>query len=623
MNVLTADKLSMSYSDKSLFEDLSISLAKGEKIAIIAANGTGKSTLLKILAGEEIPDEGTVVFRKGIRLGYLEQSPDLNNSLSVIDAILDKNHPVMALLIEYELLLVHGNSDDIKFQNLLVKIDNENAWGLEAKIREVLSKLGINDIDKKISELSGGQRKRVVLAKMLLEDKDILILDEPTNHLDLDMIEWLEKYLKKLNRSVIIVSHDRYFIDSICSSILELANGTIYKYKGNYANFLEKRNSRIESSNTEIKKYKNLYRKELEWMKRQPKARGTKQKARVNSFDGIKEKAFSGEIENKTAITMQMNRMGNKILELEYVCKSYDDLLLLDNFSHIFKKKEKVGIVGKNGVGKTTLLKMITGHVKPDKGKVRIGETISIGYFSQDGMNLDDDKLVIDAIRDVAEYIDTGDGSYMSAKKLLTHFNFDGKKQFQKISHLSGGEKKRLYLLTILVNNPNFLILDEPTNDLDIETLNIFEEFLSGYQGCVLLVTHDRYFMDKLVDHIFVFEGNGIIKDINGNYSDYRADKLTSSVKTVVENSDSSKISNQKNKSPRSGLTFKEKRELEEAELEIDKLESIKASLMNKLSGTESDHTLINTWSVELNEAEEKINELTSRWMELEEKKKN
>ncbi len=621
MNILAADHLSKSYSDKPLFQDLSISLTKGEKVALIGANGCGKSTLLRILANRESADTGTSVIRKGTQLGYLEQDPVLDPELTVIDAILDKDHPVKGLLNEYELLIAKNDKDPKRMQELLNKIDNANAWSFEARIREVLSRLGLHDFDKKVKELSGGQKKRTALAQLLLDDLDLIILDEPTNHLDLDMIEWLEEYLVKLNRTVLLVSHDRYFVDQVCNAILELEDGKLFKYQGNYGYYLEKREERIEAEQSEIKKYRNLYRKELDWMRKQPRARGTKQKARVKAFDEIEDKAFSGKTESSKSITMQMDRLGSKIIEFENLCKSFDKRVLIKDFSHVFKKGEKVGIVGKNGAGKTTLLKMVTGEIKPDDGRIKKGETLNIGYFSQDGLKLNDEKLVIDVIRDITEYVDTGKGSYMNAKQFLSHFLFDGNKQFRKVGTLSGGEKKRLYLLSILVTNPNFLILDEPTNDLDIVTLNILEAFLDEYQGCLMMVTHDRYFMDRIVDHIFVFEDNGVIKDIHGNYTDYRNEAKDKAREQSNNGSQKDGPDDTKVSKPRKGLSFKEKYELEQIESELNVSESKAKELLALMDKGTDDHQQVHKWSEAYGELQRKIDQLTERWLILEEKK--
>lgn len=620
MNYLAAEGLSKSFTETPLFTDISISLQKNQKMALIAANGTGKSTLLKILAGKETPDSGSVSVRNGIAIGYLEQDPKMDPSLSVMDAVFDGSNPVLKALGDYEVLSALGEkADHDELQRLIDLIDSLQAWDFEAKAREILSRLGIHRLDQKSATLSGGQKKRVALAKLLIEEPDLLLLDEPTNHLDLDMIEWLENYLKNLNKTVMMISHDRYFIDQVCDTIAELDRNKIYIYKGNYAYYLEKKEEREFREGREIDKARNLMRTELEWMRRQPKARGTKQKARIDSFYRLEEKAGSAKADDKMKMTMQMSRMGSKILELENICKSYGDHVLFHNFSHIFKRGEKVGIVGKNGTGKSTLLNMIMGSVKPDAGRIKAGETMVFGYYNQEGMNLPADKRVIDVVKDIAEYVETGNGNYLNVSQFLNHFRFKGSKQHNLVSKLSGGEKRRLHLLTILLRNPNFLILDEPTNDLDIVTLNLLEDFLQDYEGCMLLVTHDRYFMDRLVDHIFVLEGNGKVKDINGNYTEYREETRLS----VREQSAAGKEKPAADNSPKEKpvkLSYKEKKELESLEKEISDLEAEKARIENLLSESSTDPEKLQEASVSYKKISEALDEKSMRWLELSEK---
>lgn len=634
MNYLTAESLSKAYDETPLFENLNISLNANQKMALIAANGSGKTTLLLMLAGKEIPDKGKVTSRNGITIGYLEQQPEFYAEATVMDSIFKKDHPVLHALGEYEKCLDEGDKADHKLmQQLIDKIDALQAWDYEAKAHEILGKLGIHDFDKQIKHLSGGQKKRVALAKLLIEEPDLLLLDEPTNHLDLDMIEWLENYLYSLNKTVLLVTHDRYFLDKVCDTIAELDNGILYVYSGNYAYFLEKKNERELQQASEIDKAKNIYRRELDWMRRQPKARSTKQKARIDSFYEIEEKVTSVRLEEKLSIGMQMQRMGSKILELENVCKSYDDKTLLKDFSYTFKRGEKIGIVGRNGVGKSTLLNMIMGSVKPDKGKIRQGETILFGYYSQDGIQLKEDHRVIDVVKDIAEYVEIGKGKgkWLPVSQFLNHFNFPGPKQHSFVSKLSGGEKRRLYLLTILVKNPNFLILDEPTNDLDIVTLNILEDFLREFEGCILMVTHDRYFMDKLVDHVFVFEEDGKIKDIHGNYTDYRNEiveeikiksRLLSGEKFKIKGTRNlgSEIPENVNGGIKKGLTYKEKKELEQLEKEMSELENKKTVLVEKMNNSNLKHDKLHQYSVQYNETVKMIDEKTERWILLSDK---
>ena len=625
MNYLTTESLSKAYNETPLFENLNISLSANQKMALIAANGSGKTTLMRILAGKETPDSGRVTMRNGITLGYLEQQPEFHPESKVMDCIFKSDHPVLHALGEYEKCLDQGDKADPKLmQELIDKIDSLQAWDFENRAHEILGKLGIHDLEKQIKNLSGGQKKRVALAKLLVEEPDLLLLDEPTNHLDLDMIEWLENYLCSLNKTLLLVTHDRYFLDSVCDTISELDKGKLYTYTGNYKYFLEKKSEREMAEASEIDKAKNLYRKELDWMRRQPRARTTKQKARIDSFYDVEEKATSRQIEDKLSLTMQMQRMGSKILELENICKSYNDKTLLKDFSYTFKKGEKIGIVGRNGVGKSTLLNMIMGTVKPDKGKIRQGETILFGYYSQDGIQLKEDKRVIDVVKDIAEYVETskGKGKWINASQFLNHFNFSGSRQHSFVSKLSGGEKRRLYLLTILIKNPNFLILDEPTNDLDIVTLNILEDFLQDYEGCILMVTHDRYFMDKLVDHVFVFEGEGKIKDIHGNYTDYRNESVAYGQQSAVDKAykQIEKKSNKSNQSEKKGLSFKEKKELETLEKEMESLEKQKTELIEKMNNGNLVHDELNKCSVLYNETLKLIDRKSERWLELSEK---
>lgn len=625
MNYLTTESLSKAYNETPLFENLNISLSANQKMALIAANGSGKTTLMRILAGKETPDSGRVTMRNGITLGYLEQQPEFHPESKVMDCIFKSDHPVLHALGEYEKCLDQGDKADPKLmQELIDKIDSLQAWDFENRAHEILGKLGIHDLEKQIKNLSGGQKKRVALAKLLVEEPDLLLLDEPTNHLDLDMIEWLENYLCSLNKTLLLVTHDRYFLDSVCDTISELDKGKLYTYTGNYKYFLEKKSEREMAEASEIDKAKNLYRKELDWMRRQPRARTTKQKARIDSFYDVEEKATSRQIEDKLSLTMQMQRMGSKILELENIYKSYNDKTLLKDFSYTFKKGEKIGIVGRNGVGKSTLLNMIMGTVKPDKGKIRQGETILFGYYSQDGIQLKEDKRVIDVVKDIAEYVETskGKGKWINASQFLNHFNFSGSRQHSFVSKLSGGEKRRLYLLTILIKNPNFLILDEPTNDLDIATLNILEDFLQDYEGCILMVTHDRYFMDKLVDHVFVFEGEGKIKDIHGNYTDYRNESVAYSQQSAVDKAykQIEKKSNKSDQPAKKGLTFKEKKELETLEKEMESLEKQKTELIEKMNNGNLAHDELNKCSVLYNETLKLIDRKSERWLELSEK---
>jgi len=618
VNILNAESLSKAFIETPLFRDISISLAFKQKAALIAANGTGKTTLLRIIAGLETADSGQVSIRNGVKVGYLEQEPDLNPEETIKKSLFNSDNPVMKCIGDYELCLTKGeHADQDELQHLMSQMDELNAWGYEAKATEILGMLNIHDLTRQIKFLSGGQKKRLALAHLLIEEPDLFILDEPTNHLDLDMIEWLEKYLARMNKTMLIVTHDRYFLDGVCDSIYELENGKIYLHKGNYAYFLEKKHDREFREGRELDKAANLYKTELEWMRRQPRARTTKQKARIDSFYEVEKKANSGKVDDKLKLTMQMTRMGSKILEFENVCKSYDGKVLFKDFSYTFKRGEKIGVLGRNGCGKSTLLNIVMDQVKPDKGRIRTGETMVYGYYYQEGMQLKEDKRVIDVARDIAEYVETGDGNWMGVSQFLNHFLFTGSKQHTYLSKLSGGEKRRLYLMTILLKNPNFLILDEPTNDLDIATLNLLEEFLVGYQGCMLLVTHDRYFMDKLVDHVFVFEGEGRIRDIHGNYSAYREMLLEEKndkpkpVKQAKPTEEKTAPVKKKN------LSFKEKKELDDIEKEIEVMEKKKGELLELMNSPSSDHTRMKSWAAEYELLESHLNARQERWFEL------
>lgn len=620
MNYLTADNLSKSFGAEPLFENISLSLSENQKTALIAANGSGKTTLLKILAGKEVADTGQVVVRKSVTVGYLEQEPQLLEQATIRENLFLSENATMQLVGDYELALQAGanyiNANGQTLEDLMHKMDDAGAWDYEAKVSEVMGKLNIHDLQLKVADLSGGQRKRIALAKLLIEEPDLLLLDEPTNHLDLDMIEWLEQYLKRLRKTLLLITHDRYFLDNVCDTILELDNGVIYQYKGNYAYFLEKKEERRAVQFAELDKAQNLYRRELEWMRRQPKARTTKQKARIDSFYDTEEKASKKVGDKRMQITMQMSRMGSKILELENVCKQYGDKVLINNFSHTFKRGEKLGILGRNGCGKSTLLKMIMEEVRPDKGRIKAGETMVFGYYAQDGLQIKEDKRLIEVAKDICEYVDTGGGNYLPVSQFLQHFNFDYSKQHTYVSKLSGGERRRLHLITVLLKNPNFLILDEPTNDLDIVTLNVLEEFLESYQGCLLMVTHDRYFMDKLVDHVFVFTGDGKVRDIHGNYTEYR-DLIESEKKEMQqskENVTTSKVADNKAKDKK--LSFNEKRELEQLEKDLALYETQKTELIAAM-GNPLPHNELQVLSKKYEELLQNIDTKTMRWLQL------
>ena len=615
MNYLSVQDLGKSYGVQTLFKGLNFGIDQGQKVALVARNGTGKTTILRALAGLEPPDTGEIVYRKGIQVAFLKQESDFGDAKTVFEAIYESENPILLAIRAYEAALLNPDDTNI-FQKAFDQMDRMEAWDYEVKVKTILSKLKLDDLQQEVSILSGGQRKRLSLAKILIDQPDFLILDEPTNHLDLEMIEWLQEYLSKEQITLFIVTHDRYFLDAICNEILELEEGNLYRYKGNYTYYLEKKEERQAIFQTNIDKAKNLYSKELEWMRRQPKARGTKSKARIESFYDV-EKSAKKKIKNdKIQLEVQMTRLGSKILELHKVSKAYGDLKILDQFTYTFKKRDRVGIVGKNGVGKTTVLNMLTGTESIDAGKIVVGDTVEIGYYTQKGMKMDEGKRVIEIVRDIAEYIPLVGGRKMTAAQLLERFLFSKDAQWKHVSVLSGGEKKRLYLLTILMKNPNFLILDEPTNDLDLITLKVLEEFLEEFEGCIITVSHDRYFMDRLVDHLFIFEGEGQVRDFPGNYTDYRANisndtklkQTKSKDKVIVKNN----VAEQKRK-----LTYKEKKEYDTIESVIDALEQEKTIIGAQFNDPDLNPEKMKELGKRIKEIDDEIAEKTDRWMEL------
>ncbi len=621
MNYLSVENLEKNYGERVLFEGLTFGLAQGDKMALIANNGTGKTSLLKIIADKDVPNHGKVTLRKGIRIGYLDQQPDFDENLSVKELIEGSQIELMNCIHEYDAALeaqsldYNDNTID-RFEKATSVMDDLNAWDYDRRIKQILSQFNIHDLTQKTSNLSGGQKKRVALAMLLIDEPELLLLDEPTNHLDVEMIEWLEKYLQQQKITLLMVTHDRYFLDRVCNHILEMEDGNLYHHKGNYAYFLEKRAYREAAFDTEISKAGRLMKKELEWIRRSPKARTTKSKSRINQFEKIKEKANSKKVKQELNLEVKMSRVGGKILELKKVYKSFDDLILLKGFDYTFKKGERIGVIGENGVGKSTFLNILTGKDLPDSGKVNSGETIVYGYFTQAGIQLKEDKRVIEVLKDIAEVIVMADGKKVSASQMLQHFMFSPEMQYTYVSKLSGGEKRRLYLLTILMKNPNFLILDEPTNDLDLLTLNKLEEFLLQYKGCLMLVSHDRYFMDKLVDHLFVFKGEGVIEDHYCNYSDYR--KKTSN-KVKEEKKVQIKESVEKADLSRKKLSFKEKYEYEQLEKEIEQLEKEKKQLELELADPDLDYDDMLKKSSRMGEVVKLIDDKSFRWLELDE----
>ncbi len=621
MNYLSAESVSKSFHDKWLFKDISFGISQGEKIALVGNNGVGKSTLLKILTGELPTDTGEVVIREGIRLGFLTQQPEVAADVPVKDILFDPSNKVAAAVKEYEDCLHHPDVGAERMQAALEKMEEYGAWDYDAKVQEITARLDVPDLDKRFGELSGGQKKRIFLAQLLLAQPDLIIMDEPTNHLDLGAIEWLENYLASPQVTLIMVTHDRYFLDNVVNEIVELDRGKLFTYRGNYAYFLEKKSEREEMLKTEVAKARNLMKKELEWMRKQPKARGTKAKYRVEAFYELQEKANQDLRKDRLELDIKESRQGGKILEVHDISKSFGGHKVIDHFSYIFKKYDRIGVVGKNGIGKSTFLNVITQRIKPDQGEVIPGVTTKFGYFTQDTMSLNPNNRIIEEVKQIAEFITLSDGSQVSASKFLDNFLFPPEKQYTFVEKLSGGEKKRLQLLKLLVTSPNFLVLDEPTNDFDIDTLNVLEDFLEKFTGCLVLVSHDRYFMDHLVDQLFVFEGNGKIRLFNGNYTDYRAsvEEETSEVSVKSEAkvpTENASVSEELKKS----LSFKEKKEYEELEQAIKELEAEKGNLSAQLNSIQGDYESINRLSVQIGEVQKKIDNKTERWLSLAER---
>lgn len=623
---LQVDGLTKSFGDLILFENISFGIAEGQQIGLIAKNGTGKTTLLNILSGKESYDSGAVVFRKDLRIAYLEQDPQYDGNLTVLEACFQSGTEVTNVIARYEQIMESGDHTDL--DEVLQQMELFKAWDYEQRAKQILSQLKIRDFNQKISELSGGQLKRVALANVLITEPELIILDEPTNHLDLEMTEWLEGYLQRARLSILMVTHDRYFLDRVCSEIIEIDQKQVFQYKGNYSYFLEKRDSRMTAQGAEVDRANNLLRKELEWMRRQPRARGTKSKSRIDAYYELEKKAEQAKDAGNVKLEMKGSYIGNKIFEAQHIYKSFGDLKILEDFNYTFARYEKMGVVGNNGTGKSTFIKMLMGEVAPDKGVFDVGETVKFGYYSQDGLQFDDQMKVIDVVQNIAEVIDLGNGNRLTASQFLQHFLFAPEKQHSFVYKLSGGEKRRLYLCTVLIKNPNFLVLDEPTNDLDIMTLNILEEYLQSFKGCVIVVSHDRYFMDKVVDHLLAFRGNGVIKDFPGNYTQYREWK---EIQDMLEKEALQEATKQpKVEKPVEVITtptkeakrkpsFNEKREFEQLEIQIKELEKEKAQLEADLStGSLSADDLV-AKSNRIGELIEAIDEKTFRWIELSE----
>ena len=617
---LQIDGLSKSFGDLELFSGISFTIEERKRIGLIARNGKGKSTLLKIVAGDEPADEGKITLRNGVRVGYLEQEPDFDEGLTVIEACLQRNSEKAQVIARYEQALQAG--DAAALQPLMEEMDRLDAWDYEQRAKQVLDKLKITRFEQPVKELSGGQKKRIALASVLIEQPDLMILDEPTNHLDMAMVEWLEEYLSRLSGSLLMVTHDRYFLDNVCNEIIEIDDNTIYRYKGNYSYFLQRREERLQNKATETARARNLLRKELDWMRRQPQARAHKAKYRIDAFYKLEEKAAAMRDDSKVSLEVKAQYIGNKIFVMKALSKVFPGKVIAKDFYYTFARYEKLGIVGNNGTGKSTFIKMLLGKVPQDSGTIEVGETVKWGYYSQDGLAFNEQMKVIDVVKDIAEVIPVGN-KMLTASQFLQHFLFSPEKQYNYVYKLSGGEKRRLYLCTVLMSNPNFLVLDEPTNDLDIETLQVLEEYLSEFKGCVIVVSHDRYFMDKVVDHIFVFNGDGDIKDFPGNYTEYRDwrdEERATAAKAAAQQAAKSAPAKQAHRTEeKRKLTFKEKREYEALEGEIFELEEEKAAIEQAMSsGTLPTADLLEK-SARIQQVMELIDEKTMRWLELSE----
>lgn len=624
ISYLQIDRLTKSFGDLILFEDITFGIAQGQKIGLIAKNGAGKTTLLNIIAGKEDYDKGNVVFRNDLRVGYLEQMPQYPDGLTVLQACFYSPNETVRLIAEYEAAMASGDHSNL--EHILIQMDNLKAWDYEQKAKQILSQLKINNFDQKVETLSGGQLKRVALANVLITDPELIILDEPTNHLDLEMTEWLEGYLSRANISILMVTHDRYFLDRVCTEIIEIDRLQIFQYKGNYSYYLEKRQERMEALNTELDRASNLLRKELDWMRRQPQARGTKAKYRIDAFYELEKKASTQRDAGNVSLDVKASYIGSKIFEAEHVCKRFGEVKIVEDFNYVFARYEKMGIVGNNGTGKSTFIKMLMGEVEPDSGRFDVGETVRFGYYSQDGLQFNEQMKVIDVVQDIAEFVDLGDGKKLGVSQFLNYFLFTPEKQHSYVYKLSGGEKRRLYLCTVLMRNPNFLVLDEPTNDLDIITLNVLEEYLRNFKGCAIVVSHDRYFMDKVVDHLLVFRGNADLKDFPGNYTQYREwkevmdqrDKEAEVVRQVKQAPESEKVSRLE-KEQKKKLSFKERKEFEALEVEIPALEAEKAELELAMSSGLLSNEELMLKSERIARVIDDIDTKTMQWLELSE----
>jgi ATP-binding cassette subfamily F protein uup len=617
VNYLSVENISKSFGERSLFNNLSFGINEGQKIGFVAKNGTGKTSILNILSGDEPSDSGQVISRKNLKISFLPQEPKLDPNATIEEIIQTSDNHIIKIITAYEEALKNPE-DSIGYQKAFDLMEANHAWDFETVYKQILSKLKLNDLNQRVSTMSGGQKKRLALANTLLGQPQLLILDEPTNHLDLEMIEWLEEFFAKSNITLFMVTHDRFFLERVCNEIIELEDGKLFSYKGNYSYYLEKRKARIENFTSETKKAKQLFKQELEWMRRQPKARTTKSKSRIDDFQDIKSRAHQRRNDHEVQLELNMERLGTKVVELHAISKTFDNKKILDQFEYNFLKGERIGIIGKNGTGKSTFLNMITGNIDPDNGKVVIGDTVKFGYYTQKGIHLKEGQKVIDVVREFGDFIPLKKGRQISAQQLLERFLFDRKKQYDFVDKLSGGERKRLYLCTVLIKNPNFLILDEPTNDLDIVTLNVLENFLLDFPGCLIVVSHDRYFMDKIVDHLFVFRGDSLVEDFPGNYSDFRIyeDSKPPQNKKVSSERNSNK-SNWKKQGDKAKLSYQEQKEYQRLEREIANLEREKNALENKFTTENWEADEIQKQSIQLQNIIESLNNKTERWFEL------
>ena len=621
MSILSTEQLGHSFNDNWLFKDLYFGLNKGDRVALVGINGTGKSTLLRILSGLLVPSLGKVVTERDLRIGYLEQDPQFQNQETISDFIYSIGNEKQQLIRQYEEAVEQEVHDEKLLNRLMDELSNANAWEYEYEIKTILGRMGIQHLEQKISTLSGGQRKRLALAKLLIDDPDVYILDEPTNHLDIETIEWLESYMTGGQKTILLVTHDRYFLDNVSSRIIELDRGKLQNFNGNYSYYLEKKAEQNAAEDASFSKNTNLLKRELEWMRRQPKARTTKSKSRIDSFYELEEKTKGRNVKSSLELSVNVSRQGNKILELEHISKAFNGKPVINDFSYTFKKGDRIGVAGKNGTGKSTLLNIVTGAIQPDGGKVLVGETTVFGYYRQGGLEFKEDERVIDVVKNIAEYITMADGKNMTASQVLTHFLFPPAKQYGMVNKLSGGEKKRLQLMRVLMKNPNYLILDEPTNDLDIDTLNVLEDFLLNFPGILMLVSHDRYLIDRLTDQLFIFEGDGNVHIYSGNYTDYRLEQ--EEPKKPIKSDSKPEVMNSEPKEQKRKLNFKEEKELLILEAETKELEKQVEVLTSELNSGITDHTQLSDIAIKIKDLNDEIDTKTMRWLELTDLKEN